>query len=243
MRFNEIVRFASRKTIGAGSLCLLMSASPARAQDVRTVKCRFASLETGNAMPAILALSADGAEFPIAVPTGSLSDETDCYSKTNNFSFLQAGDHQPAAIASIPENVKSAVLVFIPALKIPNTLPWRVFVVEDSPRNFPDGGAFVANFYSQDIRFVIGESKIILKPGSSVGVARPAKRDDFNMAPVAFQFLQDGNWRNASETMLRFLPNKNYVMFAYLDEASGRPRITTVQNGKLPVTVPEVVEP
>jgi hypothetical protein len=194
-------------------------------------------------MPDMLALSADGTEFPIAVPKGSLSDETACYSKTNSFSFLQTGNHQPAAIANIPENVKSAMLVFLPAPKTPNTLPWRVFVVEDSPKNFPDGGAFVANFYSQDIRFVIGESKIMLKPGGFVGVPRPTKRDDFNMAPVVFQFLQDVSWRNASETMLRFLPNKNYLMFAYLDPASGRPRVTTVQNVKLPVAVPEVVEP
>ena len=207
------------------------------------VKCRFASLETGIAMPAMVALSADGAEFPIAVPTGSLSEETTCYSKTNDFSFLQAGNHQPAAIASVPENVKSAMLVFIPASKSPNTLPWRVFVVEDSPKNFPDGGAFVANFHSQDIRFVIGESKIMLKPGSFVGVPRPAERDDFNMAQVAFQFQQDGTWRNASETMLRFLPSKSYLMFAYFDTASGRPRITTFQNARLPVTAPEVTAP
>lgn len=207
------------------------------------VKCRFASLETGRAMPALLALSADGAEFPIAVPTGSLSEETTCYSKNNIFSFLQAADHQPAANATIPGNVKSALLVFVPAPKTPNAPPWRVFVVEDSPKNFPDGGAFVANFHSQDIRFVIGESKIMLQPGGFHGVARPTKRDDFNMAAVAFQFQQDGNWRNASETMLRFLPDKNYLMFAYLDAASGRPRVTTFQNVRSPVPVPEVPAP
>lgn len=243
MRSNTSSRFALRKTILAVSVCLLSSAPPGNAQGVRMVKCRFASLETGIAMPAMLALSADGAEFPIAVPTGSLSEETACFSKTNHFSFLQAGDHQPAAIASIPENVKSAMLVFIPAPKAPNTLPWRVFVVEDTPKNFPDGGAFVANFHSQDIRFVIGESKIMLKPGSFSGVASPTKRDDFNMAQVAFQFQQDGNWRSASETMLRFLPNKGYLMFAYFDAASGRPRITTFQNVRVPVTAPEVAAP
>ena len=243
MKSNKTSRPATGMTIRACSLYLLLSASLGNAQDVRMVKCRFASLDTDAAMPAMIALSADGAEFPIAVPTGSLSGETACYSKTNNFSFLQAGNHQPAAIASIPENVKSAMLVFIPAPKTPNSLPWRVFVVEDSPKNFPDGGAFVANFHTQDIRFVIGEAKIMLKPGSFSGVSGPTKRDDFNMAPVVFQFQQDGNWRSASETMLRFLPGKSYLMFAYFDTASGRPRITTFQNVRMPVTAPEVAAP
>jgi hypothetical protein len=108
-------------------------------------------------------------------------------------------------------------------------------VVEDSAKNFPDGGAFVANFHSQDIRFVIGETKLILHPGATYGVPIPTKRDSFNMAPVAFQFQQDGAWVGASETMLRFLPKTNYLMFTFMDKSSGRPRVVTFQDSKFAV--------
>ena len=62
----------------------------------------------------------------------------------------------------------------------------------------------------------------------------PTKRDAFNMAPVVFQFQQGENWRNASESMLRFLPGMHYLMFAFVEAASGRPRIVTFQDAKPP---------
>jgi hypothetical protein len=105
-----------------------------------------------------------------------------------------------------------------------------VFVVEDSPRGFPDGGVFVANFHQQDIRFLIGEHKILLRPSDAHGFARPAQRDEFNMAPVIFQFFHEGTWRTASESALRFVPGLRYLIFAYVDPASGRPRIATIQD-------------
>jgi hypothetical protein len=50
------------------------------------------------------------------------------------------------------------------------------------------------------------------------------------MAPVVFEFLQEDKWRTASESMLRFLPGMRYLIFAYLDPESGRPRIATYQD-------------
>ncbi len=215
------------------SLCLLLLYPVLiKAEDGRRVDCRFVSLSSDTPPPAMLTASADGAGNPVAVPTGSLSKASPCFSKTNTFSFLSAADRTPAATATIPADVKAAILVFVAAPKTAGSLPWRVFVIEDSAKNFPDGGAFVANFHNQDIRFVIGENKVMLHPAGSHGVSRPEQRDDFNMAAVAFQFQQGDSWRNASETMLRFLPGMRYLMFAYVDSASGRPRIVTFQDSK-----------
>lgn len=213
------------------SLCLLLL-YPALtlADDGRKVDCRFVSLSSDAPPPALLTTSADGAETPVAVPTGALSAPSPCFSKNNTISFLTAADRTPAATATIPADVKAAILVFVAAPKAPGALPWRVFVIEDSAKNFPDGGAFVANFHSQDIRFVIGETKLMLRPAGSHGVARPAQRDAFNMASVAFQFQQGDTWRDASESMMRFLPGMRYLMFAFIDPASGRPRVVTFQD-------------
>ena len=113
---------------------------------------------------------------------------------------------------------------------------WKTFVIDDSPANFPDGGAYVANFHNNAIRFVIGEHKGMLRPAGSHGYAMPAERDDFNMAPVIFEFLNGEKWRIGNESALRFLPGMRYLIFAYVDPVSGRPRINTYQDLATPAT-------
>ena len=215
------------------SICLfLLLPTMLTAQEGRTVKCRLAVLNANVLPPAMLAASGEGAEISVNVPNGSISEESVLFSKTNTFSFLSATDRTPAANATIPVGVSAAILLFVAAPQTPGALPWRVFVIEDSARNFPDGGAFVANFHNQEIRFVIGENKLVLRPGGSHGISRPKERDDFNMAAVVFQFQLSDIWRNASESMLRFLPGSRYLMFAFVDSASGRPRVVTFQDFK-----------
>ena len=214
------------------SICLLLLPTMLTAQEGRTVKCRLAVLNVNALPPAMLAATAEGAEISVNVPNGSISGESVLFSKTNTFRFLSATDRTPAANATIPEGVNAAILLFVAAPQAPGALPWRVFVIEDSAKNFPDGGAFVANFHNQEIRFVVGEKKLILRPGGSYGVSRPEERDDFNMAAVVFQFQLGDVWRNASESTLRFLPGSRYLMFAFVDSESGRPRVVSFQDFK-----------
>ena len=155
-----------------------------------------------------------------------------CNTKGNFINFFSEEDRKPAASATLAPHVKAAILVFVPAAKTAGGLPWRVFVIEDSDKNFPDGGAFVANFHVQDIRFTIGKTKEQLHPGAFHGVARPEPRDAFNMAPVVFEFQQDKAWRTASESKLRFVPGLRYLIFAYVDPVSQRPRICSLQDIK-----------
>jgi len=216
------------------SVCLLLLCpvlSPAKeAQDYAKISCRFLCLETATPPPPLLHITAKGNEISCTIPTNGLSPASDCYATENAIRFVSATDRKPAATATIPPNMKAAILVFIVAEKAPDALPWRVFVLEDSAKNFPDGGAFVTNFHTNDIRCDIGGTKVTLHPEEFHGFARPEPRDAFNMAPVVFEFLQDDTWRIASESMLRFLPGMRYLIFAYLDPATVRPRITTFQD-------------
>lgn len=206
------------------------------AKDFRKVTCRFLALDSNAPPPPLLNMAEKGVEIPCTVYTNSLSPETACFAKGNALSFISKDDRKPAATATILPNSNAFILVFVKAAKAPEALPWRVFVIEDNPKNFPDGGAFVANFHSKDIRFVIGDSKIMLRPAGSHGFAMPAKRNSFNMAPVVFEFLQMDEyqqkdmWKTASESMLRFLPGMRYLIFAYVDPVSLRPRIATFQD-------------
>jgi len=215
-------------------LCLFfLGQSFGHAQDFKKVTCRFLALDSNTPPPPLLNIGDKGSEVACTVYTNTLSPPTVCFGKENVLSFISTGDRKPAALATVPAGVSAAIMIFVAAPKdpkTPNALPWRVFVIDDTVKNFPDGGAFVANFHNQDIRFIIGESKVMLHPAGFHGFPMPKERNNFNMAPVLFEFLQKDQWRTASESMLRFLPGIRYLIFAYVDPASDRPRIATFQD-------------
>jgi hypothetical protein len=146
------------------------------------------------------------------------------------------------ASAKVPGKANSLILVFFPAGE-KAAQPWRTVAFEDSPQAFPDGGAVVANFHQSELRFLIGEHRVQLSPGLTKPVARPERRDDFNMAPVIFQFNHEGQWRAASESMLRFTPGLRYLIIGYQDPASKRPRLFTCADPVAPRPPPVRANP
>jgi hypothetical protein len=213
------------------SFCLfLLCPLVGHAQEFKKISCRFLSLNAETPTPPLLNVGDKGVEIPCTVHTEELSPAVACVAKDNTITFISSADRKAAATAKIPNTGKAFILIFVPAPKAPEALPWRVFVIEDSPANFPDAGAFVANFHNQEIRFILGEKKLMLKSGGAHGFASPTKLDSFNMAPVSFEFQQNGTWRVAKESMLRFLPGMRYLFFAYVDPTSGRPRISTFRD-------------
>lgn len=201
----------------------------ATAQEARSVKCRFLGFRGGD-VSSVLAVSDGGVEVTCPLPGNELSPPVICYAKANTIRFVSSGDRKPAATATIPAGASNAILVFVPGAGDGKSPAWRVMVIEDSPKVFPDGGTYVANLYNKDIRFIIGEHKGMLHAAGSHGYEMPKKLDDFNMAPVMFELLQDDKWRTASESSLRFLPGMRYLIFAYVDPATGRARINTCQD-------------
>ena len=208
-------------------------ASSAFAQEARPIECRFLAFGVKDDAAAI-AVGGKGEDIPCPLPTSQISKKVTCTAKDGKIPFLFAADRKPMATASIPSGVNSALVVFVslekPGATTEPSAGWKIFVIEDSAKSFPDGGAYVANFYSSEIRFTIGEHKGMLKAAGSHGYALPKERDDFNMAPVIFEFNNGGKWRTANESSLRFLPGMRYLIFAYVDPVSGRPKINTYQD-------------
>ena len=218
-----------------------------QAEDAHPVRCRFLSFGNTGPDTSAIALSEKGEEITCPLSSSELSSPITCLSKNNVIPFLSAADKKPLASASIPAGVNEVLLIFMKVPSKPESTAdaasWRIMVIEDSAKNFPDGGAFVANFYNGDIRFVIGEHKGMLHAAGSHGYKLPAERDSFNMAPVTFEFIQNGQWRLANESALRFLPGMRYLMFAFVDPVSGRPRINTYQDFGRPPTPSAASQP
>ena len=214
-------------------LTTLIFPSIVAGQESRPVNCRFLSFGGGEEVISALTLNDKGSEIVCPLPSDQLSQKVVCFAKNNTIGFLAAADKTPMAAAAIPPGLSSVLLVFVQSRRsaeVSSAAPWRVLVIEDSPKNFPDGGAFVANFNSKDIRFIIGEHKGLLHAAGANGYARPAERDAFNMSTVVFEVLENDKWRIANESALRFLPGMRYLIFAYTDPLSGRPRINTYQD-------------
>ncbi len=225
-------------------LCLLtLCPLIGNAQEFKKISCRFLCLDSANPAPPLLNIGEKDSEILCTIYTEEISPAVACTAKDNTINFISSVDRKPVATAKIPNNGKAFILIFVPAAKAPDALPWRVFVIEDSSANFPDGGAFVANFHNQEVRFVLGEKKLMLKSGSSHGFASPSKLDAFNMAPVSFEFQQKGTWRVAKESMLRFLPGMRYLFFAYIDPTSGRPKISTYRDMNVDSKPPAEAKP
>jgi hypothetical protein len=214
---------------------VVLAASLCHAQDVRPIECRFLSFGSSGEVKSAYAVTAKGEQIECPLPTNQLSKKIVCQAKDGKIPFLTASDRKPMATATIPSGVNSALVVFVrfPAkgeAKPADNAGWRTYVIDDSPKSFPDGGAYVANFFTGDIRFVIGEHKGMLKAGMAHGYEMPKERDDFNMAPVIFEFNSGDKWRTANESSLRFLPGMRYLIFGFVDPVSGRPKINTYQD-------------
>ncbi len=213
-------------------LPLLLFPALLSAQDARPVHCRFLSFGGSEDPPSVIFASGKGTEITCPLTSSQISRKFTCSAVGDKIPFLSSADKKPLATANIPPGVGTALLVFVRALGDSEaTAPaWKILVIEDTPKNFPDGGAFIANFCSQDIRFIIGEHKGMLHAGGFHGYAKPEEVDTFNMAPVVFEFQQADKWRIANESALRFLGGMRYLIFAYVDPVSGRPRINTYQD-------------
>lgn len=210
------------------SLLLPAAATAQATPPLRPVDCRFLCLAGTPPPPPMVNPGDAGQEATVSVPVNVLSPVIRCFADRGTIRFLAADDQRPVASAAIPAGVDAVVLVFLPVAAAEGAPPtWQVMVIEDSPTKFPDGGAFVANLYNGEIRFVIGEHRNLLPRGGSHGFRRPQQRDPFNMAPVIVQFQDGETWRTASESTLRFTPGSRFLILAYVDPGSGRPRVAT----------------
>lgn len=196
------------------------------------VSLRLVCFDEATPLSALVAGSEKGEKINVTISSNSFSAPILWEDGLKTISFYSAKDSLFVATATLPAKIKSAILVLSPSPKDQNTSPWKITVIDDSPKNFEDGGALVANFFTNDVRFIIGDETLTLKPGESRNIPKPKVRDDFNMALVASQFQKGEAWVNTSENMLRFLPGSRYVIMAYSDPNSANPRILSMQDNK-----------
>lgn len=137
----------------------------------------------------------------------------------------------PIAVATIPEGMKSVLILFFPVEGDKDKMVYRTSVIDASLQGVPKDGAMVMNLYPKEVRAVIGEHRVLLKPGITAGVARPKERNDYNMSPVVFLAETGGEWKVVSETLVRFPEDNQQFFISYPDGQSGRLSFRALQIG------------
>lgn len=224
-----------KKLLLEASLMLSLS-SLMQAQEVKAVACRFVALE--ETPPAMLNIAGEKNQVAVKVLSNRISDPIECFTVDGKLSFFDAGTKQPIVSTPVPAKIKQAIFVFLKVDK-EGKPAWKLFPIENTAESFPAGGSHVVNLHSSDIRFILGQTREVLKPNQSKGFQMPTQRDDFNMAPVVFQFKNSRDeWINGKETSYRFLPTSRFLLIAYIDPRTKRPRVKTFKDTirpKIPV--------
>lgn len=213
----------------------LVFSQHALTQEARNVECRFLLFPPGEELDSVIARAPESEDVSCPVSSSDFSAPLSLPVINNRIAFFSTDGKTPLATAIVPSTATSAIVILLksPVAAAQAAPTWKALVIDDNKKNFPKGGAYVCNLFSGDIRFVIGEHRGILKPGGIHGYQMPEKRDDFNMAPVIVQFFLEDKWIIANESGLRFLPQIRYLIFAFVDPASGRPRIMTFRDLKV----------
>ncbi len=201
-------------------------------QAAAQISCRLLCFERAKDGTAVLvAAGADGEAVDCPLPLGMPSPPVPLPAKDGVIEFRKSpADPAPAAVARVPAGTNRVFILFVPQGEKGDRLHETV-VIEDSPKGFPQDGCVVLNLYQRNVRFVIGEHKVMLPPGRTAPLARPAERDDFNMSAVVFQFETGETWRTASESKIRFAEGQRHLFVTFVDPATKRPRLRSFRIG------------
>lgn len=128
----------------------------------------------------------------------------------------------PVAVANVPEGMKSVFVIFFPVIGDKDNMAYRTSVMDASLEGIPEDGALIMNLYPKNVRMIVGEHRVQLKPGGSQGVARPKDRNDYNMSAVILLSQTSDEWKVASETLVRFPEGLRQLFISYQDGKTNR---------------------
>ncbi|MBK1834770.1 hypothetical protein [Roseibacillus ishigakijimensis] len=206
----------------------LLTLSAFAQDESSALSCRF--LTVGKAkVPDFSHPGADGSLLSIEVFSNRMSKAYECQPVDGRLRFTSSDGESLFAEAAVPANTDKAIIVVLP-MPGANGPQWKMKVIADNDETFPVAGAYVLNLHNGPIRFALGEHQAGLAPGDARGFSQPEKRDDFNMAPLIFQFQNtQKEWRTGKETMLKFTPGLRYLVFAYVDARIKRPQVQIIK--------------
>lgn len=208
---------------------LLMLPASGLGQDVEKITCRVVCFARNNDKIEKLAVRVPEQEEVVTrFPVSHISTkfQIPVVGRKVVFHDAASADGAPVAIATIPAKIKNALIIFFPS-QTDGGSPYVTSVLDFSKKGIPEDGVVVSNVSTRDARIIVGEHKILLRPGKLAPLVRPKERNEYNMAKLEIQIERDGEWRTATQTVIKFPQGLRQLFVAYLDERKGTVSIRT----------------
>ncbi len=114
--------------------------------------------------------------------------------------------------------------IFVPAP--PNGLPYQVFVVDDSEKNFPMGSTMAINLSTIGFKFLIGENTAVVPPGKITVVPMAKKINDRGQCSVIISVAVTADeWRAVNQTRWFTGTNKRDVAVGFVHPQTKQPTV------------------
>ncbi|MEO5917889.1 MAG: hypothetical protein ABIS50_26890 [Luteolibacter sp.] len=123
------------------------------------------------------------------------------------------------AEVTLPEGVKSAILLAIPPSKDSKAL-CRILVINDSKRAFPPGSYHVTNLSPLKVRMILEDKNYDFNPSQTVLIEKPPFRPDHSIGMRTFAF-KDNTWLQMAASIWSEPGLRRGVLILYPDVASG----------------------
>lgn len=123
------------------------------------------------------------------------------------------------AEVSLPEGVKSAILLLLPASKDSKALS-RIMPINDSKRVFPAGSYYATNLSPLKVRMVLEEKNFDFSPAQTLLIANPPMREDYQIGMRTYAF-KDNEWLQMASSIWSAPGKRRSVLILYPDAATG----------------------
>lgn len=133
--------------------------------------------------------------------------------------------HPIIANIQIPSNIKEPLIILIPSKK---SMKYEALVVERSVTDFPMGSYRMINFTNRNIRGMVGNTKVQIKPWKQAFFNPTKDSDNSNRYKVIFQFEENERWQTFGATTWTKRLNKRTLLFSYISPDNGKMKIRAI---------------
>lgn len=139
--------------------------------------------------------------------------------------------HPVVATAAVGTGMNRVLVVLFPNPSDAKTA-YRAVVFDHNARAFPLGTYRVINLAPNPIRGAIGSQVVSAKPGAVENLE--LKGEPGSIAPVRFEYQEDGRWNLLTETRCAIRKDLRWLMCVYKDPRTGRYNMRTIPDRTQP---------
>jgi hypothetical protein len=134
----------------------------------------------------------------------------------------QAAPAKPLASMTIPEGVRSAIVLFLPSARRPGKID--AMVLDDSIRAFPRGSYHTVNWSARAVRLQLESKSFGIEPLQAVDIMDPPVHDGNHSSMTAFARI-DAEWRRIGAGLWPHPGTKRSLQIFFTNPSTGNPEL------------------